>query len=612
VTFNAAITTTPAGGSPTGSVAFKDGATIIAGCGTQPVASSAASCTTTALTVGGHNITAVYSGDGNFITSTTPTPATETVSKASTATTLSADVNPAVFGQTVTFSASVATVAPGGGVPTGTVTFSDNGGPVAGCATPQTLSLLGTATCVTSGLSAATHPITAVYNSDANFNASPTSNTVNELVNKAATTASLTSDVNTSVSGQTVTFIAAISVVSPGSGAPAGTVSFSDTLGTIPGCGAPQPLTAGIATCATNGLSVTTPGTPHSITAVYNGNANFNVSPASNAVTQVVTSAFAPPPGTAVVINGGPSNGKVFIVAGNGVSSSIYDPAASALTAGPALAVSRSFLTATAIGSGQVLLAGGNAKGGSTFELCSFGAKSSCSSVGASTAQRCNAAAALVGSSVLVAGGDDCSANALASWDLWSADGIVSSTAANQMSEPRASLTATVIDGGTVLLAGGGTSSADLFKDSSISKTAPMSAARSGHSATLLPAGSKACASGSCVLIAGGVNKVSSPSWEIFDVASGTFGRAFNASEMLNPLRAHQAAALLADGRVLLAGGMAQNQAIETSETFDGVGFKAGPSLQTARTGAAAAFVPALDLLMLSGGSEAPELITGY
>ena len=92
---------------------------------------------------------------------------------------------------------------------------------------------------------------------------------------------------------------------------------------------------------------------------------------------------------------------------------------------------------------------------------------------------------------MLVAGGDNCSGVALASWDLWSAEGIVSSTAANQLSEARASLTATAIADGTVLLAGGGSKTAELFKaaDLSVTKLPSMLAARSGHTATLLPTG---------------------------------------------------------------------------------------------------------------------------
>ena len=48
-------------------------------------------------------------------------------------TTLTSSANPAVPGQSVTFTAIIAAVAPGGGTPTGSVTFTSNGttlGPV--------------------------------------------------------------------------------------------------------------------------------------------------------------------------------------------------------------------------------------------------------------------------------------------------------------------------------------------------------------------------------------------------------------------------------------------------------------------------------------------------
>ena len=75
VTFTATVTvtggaagTSGASGSPTGTVSFMDGKSLL---GTAPVgAGGAASFTTTGLSVGGHTITAVYGGDANFAAST--------------------------------------------------------------------------------------------------------------------------------------------------------------------------------------------------------------------------------------------------------------------------------------------------------------------------------------------------------------------------------------------------------------------------------------------------------------------------------------------------------------------------------------------------------------
>ena len=59
----------------------------------------------------------------------------ETVNKADSNVTVSSSVNPSVFGQSVTFTATVAAVAPGAGTPSGTVAFKD------GAATLSTVAL---------------------------------------------------------------------------------------------------------------------------------------------------------------------------------------------------------------------------------------------------------------------------------------------------------------------------------------------------------------------------------------------------------------------------------------------------------------------------------------
>ena len=79
----------------------------------------------------------------------------------STTTHLTSSLNPAPTGQSVTFSASVASV--GGSTPTGTVTFTD-GSATLGSAT---LGAGGTATLKTSALTPGTHSITATYGGDA-------------------------------------------------------------------------------------------------------------------------------------------------------------------------------------------------------------------------------------------------------------------------------------------------------------------------------------------------------------------------------------------------------------------------------------------------------------
>ncbi|WP_058186384.1 beta strand repeat-containing protein [Terracidiphilus gabretensis] len=67
VTFTAKVTASGSGASPTGTVSFYDGATLL---GTGTVSAGSATYTTSSLSVGSHSITAVYAGDANYTTLT--------------------------------------------------------------------------------------------------------------------------------------------------------------------------------------------------------------------------------------------------------------------------------------------------------------------------------------------------------------------------------------------------------------------------------------------------------------------------------------------------------------------------------------------------------------
>ncbi|HTU25196.1 MAG TPA: Ig-like domain repeat protein [Pirellulales bacterium] len=189
VTFTAIVT--PSGGSsgtPTGTVQFKDGGTNLGTAQTLTLVNGQyeATYTTSALTVGSHTITAVYSGDTNFTTSTSPS-VSQVVNTASTSTSLVAVPNPTTVGQTVTFTAIVAPTGGGSGTPTGTVQFKDGGSDIGSA---QTLTLVNgayQATYTTSSLTVGPHMITAVYSGDTNFSTS-TSSSVTETIDAAAAT----------------------------------------------------------------------------------------------------------------------------------------------------------------------------------------------------------------------------------------------------------------------------------------------------------------------------------------------------------------------------------------------------------------------------------------
>jgi hypothetical protein len=95
----------------------------------------------------------------------------------------SSDEGSGVIGAPVTYTATVAPVAPGTGAPTGAVSFSDSYGPIAGCGA-QSLSLGSpdTATCTTQHTHTGGDEVTATYAGDSNYAGSSgaTSETVDE------------------------------------------------------------------------------------------------------------------------------------------------------------------------------------------------------------------------------------------------------------------------------------------------------------------------------------------------------------------------------------------------------------------------------------------------
>ena len=105
------------------------------------------------------------------------------VSQSSSTTTLTSSANPSTSGATVTFTATVAAVAPGSGTPTGTVNFLDGSTQIG----TGTLDSTGVATFGDSALAVGTHSITAVYAGDTNFITS-TSSVLSQVVNQATTT----------------------------------------------------------------------------------------------------------------------------------------------------------------------------------------------------------------------------------------------------------------------------------------------------------------------------------------------------------------------------------------------------------------------------------------
>jgi hypothetical protein len=239
-----------------------------------------ATLTTSSLSVASHSLSAVYGGDDNFVTSTSST-LTQTVNQASTTASLSASANPSVFGQSVTFTATIAASSPGAGTPTGTVTFYD-GTTSLGTGTLGLVNGSDVATLMTSSLVLAAHSITAVYGGDTNFTTS-TSSALSQTVNQDATSTSISSSVASPIFGQSVTYTVNVAANSPGSGTPTGTITIKDgttTLWTGSLSGTPG---SDQATFTTSSLAAGS----HALTAIYGGDTNFSGS-TSSAVTQNV------------------------------------------------------------------------------------------------------------------------------------------------------------------------------------------------------------------------------------------------------------------------------------------------------------------------------------
>jgi outer membrane murein-binding lipoprotein Lpp len=149
---------------------FKNGSVLL---GIIPLTRGVASLTTTILGVDTYSITAVYSGS-TIVSGSTSSALSQVVNQATSTVSLTSSQNPSTFGQSVTFTATVAPQS--SGTPTGRVIFKN------GNATLATVTLAGgVATYNTSSLTSGPHTITAKYNGNKDFSGS--SMTLQQTVN---------------------------------------------------------------------------------------------------------------------------------------------------------------------------------------------------------------------------------------------------------------------------------------------------------------------------------------------------------------------------------------------------------------------------------------------
>jgi hypothetical protein len=258
-----------------GTITFYDGAINIC---VVPVTAARSSCPPSAgagFNVGVHILTAVYSGN-SFFDPSSSVPGTVTVFPDDTAGTPASSLNPAFAGQAVTLSATF--TAPYA-TPVGPVTFLDGATPIGTAA----LDASGVASITTSTLAVGTHNITAVLASTLNFNGSATAILVQvilpPLVPPTPTTTMLTSSLNPSVLGQSVTFSATVALTGA-VGIPTGAVSFAIdglAVGTV------ALNVSGIASLTTSTLTLGS----HTVVASYAGTATIAASTSATLIQQV-------------------------------------------------------------------------------------------------------------------------------------------------------------------------------------------------------------------------------------------------------------------------------------------------------------------------------------
>ncbi|MFE1753168.1 Ig-like domain-containing protein [Streptomyces anandii] len=262
----------PGAGTPTGTVVFDfgDGAVLTASL-------SGGTATATHAYAGRAGspfvVNAAYGGNSDFAASSAAT--AQTVSQTATTVAATASANPSVTGQPVTFTATVAAVAPGAGTPTGTVTFSFGDGTPA--VTAPVFSGTATVNHAYASVSGSPYGVTAAYNGDTGYTPSTTART--QTVLPAATSTAVSASPNPATHTQPVTVTVTVAPVSPGGGTPTGTVTVAvsgEKAQTVP-------LVSGTASLAFARLSKAV----HTIGVTYSGDTNY--SPSSATGTETVT-----------------------------------------------------------------------------------------------------------------------------------------------------------------------------------------------------------------------------------------------------------------------------------------------------------------------------------
>ena len=293
----------------------------------------------------------------------------------------------------------------------------------------------------------------------------------------------------------------------------------------------------------------------------------------------------------------------------------------------------REFHTATLLVGGKVLVAGGDVfeaycdAGGSSAELYDPGLGAFASTGSMADRRYAQTATRLQNGEVLVTGGfsfdstacfNDGTSPALKSAELYNpSNGSFTST--GSMVGERGGHTATLLNDGKVLIAGGGKTgggqppffgdglaTAELHDPATgvFTSTGNMVSGRVGQTATLLASGK--------VLIVGGLSTSSSDpvaTAELYDPLTGLF----SSTGSMMTARAGHAATLLQNGKVLVTGGLNHRSLttdVDTAEIYDPAtgSFLATGSMEVARWAHTSTLLPNGTVLVVGGGSLFSEI----
>jgi hypothetical protein len=292
------------GTNATGTINFELAGASISGCSAQALSAGTTTCVVTSLASGSSAFTAVYSGDANYLASTS---STLNYSGLAAQATLNLTSTSGTFGTALTLTTS-------GGSGTGAITYSASNGTASGCAVSGTsLTSSSVGTCL----------VTATKGSDATYapvSSSPTAVTLTKTMSSITMTGTPQSPQNP---GTSVTLTASVTVV--GGTRATGTMNFELAGTTISGCSA-QTLSAGAATCVVSSLA----SGSNAFTAIYSGDANYLAATSSTftfvgltaqAALSVTSTSGTVGVALALTTSGGSGTGAVTYSATNGTAS---------------------------------------------------------------------------------------------------------------------------------------------------------------------------------------------------------------------------------------------------------------------------------------------------